>query len=186
MDSKLKPPPIRVMVKSRLIGYQAQFTIGGRQHKSPIIKCGYDAEIVQSRVNTMIREYKVGLIDLPPGVSLKDFIFTEAMKGLQNDTHPKPLLPEKRLSQMIESYIQSGAPPVQAESSWKTEKTHLGNLTRFMKTFGYDRILLSQITVEFFDRYKRFRYDQNIRTDTVNKELATFHLMFQKAVGMQI
>ena len=130
MNNKLKPAPIRVILKSQLRGYQAQFTIGSKQYKSPIIKRGYDAEIVQSRVNTMIREYKVGLIDLPLGVSLKDFIFTEAMKRLQNDTPPKSLLPEKRLSQMIESYIQSCAPPVQAESSWKTEKTHLGNLTK--------------------------------------------------------
>lgn len=182
MDNKLKPPPIRVIVKSCLIGYQAQFTLGGRQHKSPIVKHRHDAEVVQSRVNTMVREYKIGLVDLPPGVSLKDFIFTEAMKGLQDDSLPKPVPCEKPLSRMIESYLQISAPPIQAESSWKTERTHLGNLTKFMRTFGYDHILLAQITVEFFDRYKRFRYDKKIRTDTVNKELATFHLMFQKAV----
>ena len=176
MAGKPKPAPIPTAK-----GFRLHFCIHGRQHKRFLIKNENVANILQSRINTLLVEYKNGLVELPPDKSLPDFIFESAVD--------RPTPKEERftaithLQELIDEYEKISAPPTKALSTWKTEKIHLKHLREFLQHQRYDDVLLSEISVRFFDLYKQFRYSQDIRTDTVKKELATFQMLFQMAVG---
>lgn len=126
-------------------------------------------------------EFKRGLISRPTHLSLPDFIFSEF--GQEENLQDIPSISILTLADLIQEYQRITAPPIKAVSTYSTDTIHLNHLRQFMEQKGYTDILLKQVNIGFFDRYKAFRYGQNVRTDTVKKELGTFQSMFQMAVN---
>lgn len=70
---------------------------------------------------------------------------------------------------------------MKAKSTCRIEKMHLGHLQKYIEAKQLNKIYINDINVGFFNRYKQFRYAQGIATDTVKKELGTFHCLFKMA-----
>ena len=171
----LKPAPIRT---DR--GFRLQFSLGGRQYKYGRIKDENDARLYQSRVNTLVLEFKKGQLTIPTGISFDQYIFAlachpeQAQQDLAADLIP--------LSQVLEEYKTAAKPPHKAYNTYKTELVHISNLQKFLVANDYGDPLVSHLDVKFFERYRQYRYGQSRETDTVNKELGTFNLIFKMAV----
>ncbi|NUM37230.1 MAG: tyrosine-type recombinase/integrase [Candidatus Brocadiae bacterium] len=69
-----------------------------------------------------------------------------------------------------------------AISTHKTEVIHIRHLQKFFEYKGIVNPLLKEMDLQFFEEYKIYRYEiHKVRTDTVNKELGTFQVIFEKA-----
>ena len=177
MARKPKPAPI---FEKRSKNYRLHFCYNGRQHRRFYISNENVANVLQSEINNLIIQFKNGLITLPPGYSLADFIFESARK-IPNP-QDIPIISITSLGKLIVEYQEMSRPPAKAESTCRTEKIHLNHLREFIQKKAHDPTL-ENMKPGFFELYKKFRYTQGVRTDTVNKELATFHTMIEQAVN---
>ena len=175
MARKPRPAPIY----SKQDGsYRLHFCYNGKQYRRFYIKDESIANALQGEVNQAINLFRNGMITLPERMSLDDFIFAVARRPDPVVEDPRPAM--TRLSQQIAAYRQNLVPPIKAQSTCKTERIHLAHLDKFIQVNG--DCSLAELNVGFFNAYKQFRYRQGIRTDTVNKELGTFHALLQLAV----
>ena len=178
-----KPKPAPIFEKSRG-KYRLHFSYNGRQYRRHLISRQHVANVLQSRVNNRIVEYKAGLLPPPPGMSLEDFIFAVIEdKEAQTNADGIPAMDLTTLTELIDEFQRFSVPPLKAESTCKTEKIHLTHLKKFVESRPTGDPFLEDINIGFFNLYKSYRYAQKIRTDTVKKELGTFQLMFSMAVG---
>jgi len=158
-------------------GYRLHFCFKGKQYRHSVLQNEKHATVLQNRVNTLISEFKLGFLKLPQNVPLPTFIFGQALgKELPKEICHTTLL------ELVEQYQEQSRPPVKAESSWKTEQVHFRTLYKFLVRNRREQITLGEITVNFFNEYKQFRYRAGIRTDTVKKELGTLQALFRYAV----
>ena len=102
-----------------------------------------------SRINNLVIEFKNGLINLPTGISLPDFIFETAVDKPREE-HVQ-LVSISYITELMDEYLKRAAPPAKALSTWNTEKVHLKHLKRFMDDQGYKNLLLEEFSVKFFD-----------------------------------
>jgi integrase len=177
MASKPKPAPIYDKHKK---SYRLHFCCHGKQYRQYYIPNQQAAYCLQSKINQLIIQFKNGLIAPAHGVSLQDFIFNSAVQKPTAEQVSNISL--TTLSDLIEEYRRLSMPPAKAASSYATEDVHLKHLQKFLAQHKTPELLLAEVEVGFFNSYKRFRYDQGVKTDTVNKELSTFQGMFRIAL----
>lgn len=173
MTKRPKPAPIW---DGRTKKYRLHFCYGGKQYRNRYIEEEYAANILQSRVNSLVIEIKSGLHPIPAGYSIQDYVFSSIA--------PEPSFRDDSIltiSSLIRHYKKYLAPPLKAESTCKTEEIHLRHLEKFLSAIGED-YFLSETQPGLFLQYKKSRYASGVRTDTVNKELATFYTLFKFAI----
>lgn len=158
--------------------YRLHFSYEGRQYKRFLISNKANAVILQRRVNFYVEEFKSGILPLPPDTKLADFIFNKAINKEQREK--SCVFFSKFLEEYLDLFLTT-----KAESTQKTEQIHIRHLKRFMESKRFNDYLLSSFDVLFFEQYKSYRKTQNVRNDTINKELTTFHIMFEKAVKLR-
>jgi len=154
--------------------YFVSFSYGGRRHKrstggSDLSRARRRQRIIDGRVEQL----KAGLIQVPDGVSVAEFVFdgkTEVDEETQGDS----------LLRFVEGYLENARPPSKAASTYTTEQIHIGHLREFLQTEGARE--LSELTPALFDRYKRWRHEAGVRNVTINKELGTFRTVLNSAV----
>ena len=174
----IKPRPLFYKKKNT---YRLQFNAHNTQFRGPYISQKKLAYILQSKINTMVLEYKCGFLTPPNDLSLSDFIFGSVIqKTGQKEIFPLDII---TLSRLLDEYQEEIVPPTKAASTCKIEKTHINHLRRFAGRYFHREILLEEINVGFFNRYKKFRYTiGQVLSDTVNKELGTFQAIFNYAI----
>lgn len=177
MASKPKPLPV---FDKRKNSYRLYFCYNGKASYGQYIANQHIAYCIQAEVNKLIIQFKNGLIVLPSNISLADYIFQTAS--------PKPDPAEVNhstvltLEDLIREYRKTLTPPLKHKNTCLTEQVHLRHLDAFVVQQKKNPVLLEEINIGFFNQYKQFRYSDNIRTDTVKKELSTFQCMFGMAV----
>lgn len=169
-----KPKPAPIPEKN---GYRLHLCINGKQYKRKLIRNLRVANVFQSRINSLVVEYKTGLLVIPSSQPPHKFIFDKVLSITDSSINEKDIF---FLPDLISKYIAYCSPPVKSVSTCKTEKIHLRRLQEFIDT--QSDVLLSEVNVGFFNDYKKFRYEKSIKTDTVKKELTTFQTMFQFAL----
>lgn len=176
MSGKPRPAPI---YERQYDAWRLHFSFSGKQYRRFYITNEHTANILQNEVNHRVSLLKNGVLSLPADVAIADFVFATVR---QEPAHELPMPTITTLHELIEEYQKLSAPPAKLKSTCKTEKIHLRHLKRFVERQHYANLQLKDITVGFFDHYKKYRYEQEIRTDTVTKELGTYQVMFQMAV----
>lgn len=174
--------PTATPIKDKKTGrYRLQCCIDNRQYKRCYIADRCQAYLLQEEVNHRVKLLKSGLLQPPPGKSLPDFIFENLE---EREIHPEKHAAGSAatLRELVEEYRRLSGPQAKAASTRKTEGIHLDHLGRFLRTAGYGDLPLKNIGIGLFDHYKLFRYGENIRIDTVNKELGTFQCLFEMAL----
>lgn len=178
MVQKLRPAPIYEKWHNR---YRLHFSYRGKQYKRFYITDKYEANILQAEVNRRVRLFKENLQLPSEGVSLQDFIFADLLE-MQEQISPV-ITDIATLSELTDQYEHSlNNEASKAESTRRTEKIHLNHLRNFADQNSLSDLSIKDIKAGFFHHYKRFRYQNKVRTDTVNRELTTFQVMFQQAV----
>ena len=137
------------------------------------------ANTLQSKVNHLIIAFKNGLLAIPENISLPDYIFSQAIQK-PDPQEVNTTFTLTNLSHLIDFYLKKHSPR-KAPNTFITEKVHFGNLKKFIRHERYDP-LLESINVDFFERYKDYRKNQQVLSGTINKELATFAIMFKIAM----
>jgi len=162
-------------------GYRLQFHFRNLQYKRGLIKNEHVAKILQNKISALLEEIKIGVVKIPSGIPVQDFIFNsvlqEPAKSEICTPNPQKIL---FLSEMIALYQRYCVPPIKLASTCQTEKYHLARLQDFIHD-SHDPEVKS-IKIGFFNDYKKFRYMAGVRTDTVKKELGTFQALFKFAV----
>lgn len=133
------------------------------------------ARRLQRIIDGRVEELKSGLAEVPHGVSLPDYVF-------DNQTEPDPdEEPESTmLQEFTRSYLREAAPPNRAESTYNTERIHLEHLRDFAEEEGV--VQVANLDGDFFEAYKRSRYEEGLKNSTINRELTTFRIMFNLAI----
>ena len=144
MSGKVKPAPIFEKKRGK---YRLHFCYGSKQYRRYLISDKKIANLLQSKVNTRILEFKRGLLSRPAHVSLPDFIFPDL--GPKEEAFEAPPISVLTLSDLMEEYHRISAPPVKARSTHSTDTIHLNHLRKFMEQKGLSGILLNQVTVGF-------------------------------------
>ena len=105
------------------------------------------ARRAQKIVDGRVEQLKAGLIEVPDGVSLPEFVFDGKTEPDRSTTLTSAL-------SLIDIYLQQAAPPNKAESTYTTEKIHLNHFRTFLKTT--EARTLKDLTPELFENYKRY------------------------------
>ncbi|BBM86656.1 tyrosine-type recombinase/integrase [Candidatus Uabimicrobium amorphum] len=174
--AQVKPSPIR-----HRDGFRLHFSFQGKQHRRFFIKDEDIAYALQSKVNSLITYVKYGFKTVPQDVSVADFVFNTAVNQPYQQDTPKPKSGMKLLT-LLSEYAGTMSLQAKSETTIKTEEVHIRHMERFLQATKNKRITVRELNVKFFLKYKQYRYDKGVRTDTVNKELTTFQLMMQYAV----
>ncbi|XEY26009.1 tyrosine-type recombinase/integrase [Candidatus Uabimicrobium helgolandensis] len=181
MTKKVKKPKPAPIPNKKSGSFRLHFYYNGKQYRSRYIRDENIANALQGKINSMVIQFKNGLLHIPEETSIKDFIFgcVQPPKP-KEETKPKSI-PTTTLSQLLAEYIAILQPPIKAQTTCDLEKIHIRHLQRFVKQQGYNDPLLTEINVGFFNRYKMQRY-KKVQPDTVKKELLTFQSAFRVAV----
>ena len=131
------------------------------------------ARRAQRILDGKVEQLKAGLAQVPEGVPVRDFIFYDKAKPDEDSKSPD-------LSSLIDDYLNEAAPPNKAQSTFMTEKVHLGHLGRFADE--KKKSDLASLNRDFFEAYKRWRHAAEATNVTINKELGTFRTMMNCAV----
>jgi len=131
------------------------------------------ARRAQKIVDGRVAQLKAGLVAVPAGVPLAEFVF---------DGRTEPDAPEERhdLTRFVDGYLRESAPPAKAASTHRTERIHISHLRRFAEDRQVSEV--DGLDRTFFEAYKRWRHEQGVRNVTINKELGTFRHMMNVAV----
>jgi len=154
--------------------YYVSFSWKGRRYKrSTGTSNPAAARRAQRIVDGKLEQLKAGLLRLPDGVSIADFVFN-------GRTEPESVSQDLAVTALVAWYLEQSVPPVKAQSTYVTEGVHLDHLRAFLEKKGVHRV--SELTPEVFEAYKRWRLRTGVRNVTVNKELGTFRAMMNASV----
>ena len=167
-------------------GFRLQANYKGQQYKRFLISNQNKANKLQDQVNQRIAALKYGILKIPSGVSIADFLFS----NIEGSSSPQPFQktylaktsqkPFLSLSHLIDKFTEISVPE-KPESSQKTILIHIRHLQKFITSKKYADPPLEDIDVPFFDEYKFYRKKKKVSNDTINKELVTFQSMFKLA-----
>ena len=129
-----KPGPLQHKKNS----WKIHFSFNGKQYKR---YAGIDEQkacLLQCRVNSLILDFKYGLVSPPENTSLCDFIFSQVIQK----PNPEEIDIYKdysvtHLSELVESYTENELCPKissKAPNSIKTEKTHLNDVVNNVRS----------------------------------------------------
>lgn len=163
--------------------YRVHFYFDKKQYRTSYIDNHYEANTLQQEVNKLIAAVKNHVIFPPEDTPINEFIFLTATNRYYQESPQQQAknLPDVTLGELMQQYLDILTTSHKSKKSIDTEKLHLRNLQRFLHSKKLGNPQLKDIDLHFFEQYKQFRY-QTVRTDTVNREMDTFRLLFQKAV----
>lgn len=166
--------------------YRLHFCLNSTQYKRHYIKDKREAELKQAEINYRVFCFKTGQIQLPEGVDLENFIFenitsVKELFKVPSISSTEPIFSAQipNLFEFMEEYFNSTIKS-KSENYQKTTIIHLNHLKKFCRAKKYGNIPLGKVTIKLFDEYKVYR-SKEVGNDTINKELATFRSLFQKA-----
>jgi len=128
-------------------------------------------------VDGKVEQLKAGLVELPAGVSVADFVFDGKTEA---DDEAAPAA----MAVLLDAYLVDAAPPNKAASTYLTERIHIDHLREFLAKNGVTEV--EGLTPALFEHYKRQRHRDGAKNVTVNKELGTFRTMLNWAVRSDI
>ena len=160
--------------------WRLYFRYQGKTYRRFYIKNKQQAIILQNRVDQIVSELKYGLIQIPDNTHIDDFVFNQLIDNSQQNL--KEVTRKITLQILIDEFTQTSQPPQKTKETIRIEQIHIRHLKRFLTEQPNSNPPIEDIPIGFFNRYKSYRYRKNIKTDTVNKELGTFQLIFKQAV----
>lgn len=131
------------------------------------------------RIEETIRLLERGRIEMPPEAEPGAFILSDGkMSG-------KPRAPQVRmLADLFQVYREGFPPGAKADTTIKTERTHMGHLTRHLKGSKIAQTITVGEMQTYVDRRLRECYrGAPIGSETVRKEVATFRLIWNWGVS---
>ncbi len=154
--------------------YFVSFSHMGRRYKRSTGSFDLSAaRRAQRIIDGRIAQLKAGLVNVPAGVSLPQFVF-------DGRTEPEAEDQPCDLPRFVDEYLRESAPPAKAASTHQTERIHIRHLLRFAEEQQVTE--LGGLGRGFFEAFKRWRHEQGARNVTINKELSTFRHMVNVAV----
>ena len=168
--AKIKPKPLR-----HGNGWRVSFCLLGKKYVKYVGTNEHYAELVQCKINTLVVQIRYGFVELPR-TDVGDFVFSQTITKLQKPHHD----PSKNI--LVLAFIEIYISEIDSDSnSSKTKIIHANHLKKF--TSKHDsRLFIKDVTVNFFERYKKYRKKQKVMAKTINKELYTFREIFQCAI----
>jgi len=154
--------------------YFVSFSHMGKRYKRSTGSAGLSAaRRAQRIIDGRVAQLKAGLVTLPAGVGLPEFVFDGRTEpDIQDEPH--------YFTRFVDDYLRESAPPAKAASTHQTEQIHIGHLRRFAEEQEVSEV--DDLDRAFFEAFKRWRHEQGVRNVTINKELGTFRHMMNVAV----
>jgi len=159
--------------------WHVKFYYGGRPYKRTLGDLDHkQARIVKQRVELKLSQTKAGLLLVPSGVDVGDFIvYDESTQEGQRKRAPSILLAE--LIRAFEDRVRTQ----QAPSTFATTKIHLAHFKRIVDASGRTRAdIISPRAIEQYTRARLTR--DRVSKTTVNKELQTIKQLFDYGVEL--
>jgi integrase len=160
--------------------YRIRFRYGGKPYKRSLKTTEKrEAENVVGRVEETIRLLERGRIDIPSGADPGVFILSD---GKLNEK----LTAEQgcTLEGLFDLYLKSLPEGAKAQTTRKTEGTHLSHLSRHLKPSRLAQTVTTADMRAYIDRRLRDKYRGKATGPiTVKKEVATFRLIWNWAVA---
>ena len=157
--------------------YHVKFYYRGKQYlRSLSTEDERDADQARKAAERRIHLLRTGAVDVPKGTEPGTFI----VEG--KPTNPEDIKEEEHkrsVNDLLDEYLDAAKPPRKAESSWKTERTHVKNFRKFLCRRA--KMPLVRMTGAVIEEYASFRAVQ-VKPNTVNKELQTLAQAFDFAV----
>ena len=168
--AKIKPKPLR-----HGNGWRVSFCLFGEKYVKYVGKSEHYAELVQCKINTLVVQMRYGFVEIPKH-NIGDFVFSQTINK------PKKPHQDPSKSILVLAFIDIYISEIDSDSnSSKTKIIHANHLKKFASKH-YQRLFIKDVTVIFFERYKKYRKKQKVMAKTINKELYTFREIFQCAI----
>jgi integrase len=159
--------------------WHVQFIYAGKPfHKSLKTRKEKDAKALLGRIQSRLYHLNTGTLQLPPGADLWQWLLSDGQRG------QKPEPPEKpwTLKNLFAWYFDNQTENAKETNTLGTERTHQKHLLRLL---GESR-LLSEITVADLQGYTNQRARDKwrgkpIKTDTIQKEIASLSMVWNRA-----
>ena len=160
--------------------YRVRFRYGGRPYKRSLKTTEKrEAEGVVGRVEETIRLLERGRLEIPPDADPGVFILSDGKlngKLTADQAHT--------LESLFDLYPKSLPDGAKAQTTRKTEETHISHLSRHLKLSRLAQTVTTADMQTYIDRRLRDKYrDKPTGPITVKKEVATFRLIWNWAVA---
>lgn len=168
-------PSLEVDSRSKL--YRVRFRYAGREFKRSLrTKNGKLAHAALGRISETLMLLETGRLDIPHGSDPATFILSD---GKRHDAKPQKLL---TLGELFAAFVEARTPGVKEKNTEATEDLHIRHLRRLLK----NRTIASSLTLSDVQKYvdarlKETRYGRPISPETVQKEVATFGVVWNWA-----
>lgn len=162
--------------------WHVQFIYAGKPfHKSLKTKKEKDAKALLGRIEARLYHLNTGTLHLPPNADLWQWLLSDG----QREQQPEP--PEKAwtLKNLFAWYFANQTENAKESNTLNTERTHQKHLLRII---GESK-LLSEMTVADLQGYINQRAREKwrgagIKTDTIQKEIASLSMVWNRAVKL--
>jgi len=160
--------------------YRIRFRYGGQPYKRSLkTRDVKEAQGILGRVEETIRLLERGRMDLPPGAEPGVFILSDGKLHSKSSAER-----QHTLDALLNLYLKSVPRDSKADTTLKTEETHVSHLLRHLRKSKLAQSVTIADMQAYVERRLRDTYrDKPIRADTVKKEVATFRLIWNWAVG---
>ena len=163
--------------------YRIWFRYAGKPYKRSLKTTEKrEAEAVVGRVEETIRLLERGRLDIPSDADPGVFILSDGKLNWKLTAEQ-----EYTLEKLLDLYPKSLPEGAKAQTTRKTEETHISHLSRHLKTSRLAQTVSTADMQAYIDRRLHNKYrERPTGPVTVKKEVATLRLIWNWAVGRVI